>query len=559
MATTVLECQDFATVLLDTEGIDAVGASETMAMSLLALTTLLSSFLIYNSKNVPQKLDLSKMRCFSQLSASLLAQRRDSMSINVKKAFFPHFLWLLRDVSLTMTDTEGKQLDPTEFLHTRLLASASGELTDLGKSLVGIFPSLECATLPLSSIRSNLLRDIFNNQDKLNPKFNSKVDTLIQQILLKITPIKAVDGTVRVTGKALAALAECYVEAVNRPGALPDLDQGWQAVITLELKEYSYRLVREYEAEMEKALEEKLQVEEQCLLSIHHSNCRAEVGVKTIKRLITGNVGKDGAINIDAFQEAILQYRNTPDPTTKLSPAMCVFGRPVKDLIPILPGKYHPHPTWRNSLDLREEALRHRHMRHQEKWSEHTKLLPPLKIGDRVRIQNQTGSHPNKWDRTGIVTEVRQFHQYLIRIDGSGRQTLRNRKFLRKYIPMYQPAKRRSILEDIARLPPTPPSDATTTSPKLLTDPPPTPPHTPRKDTTSPTTPTRPDTGVNIPPPQTSHSPDSLITPPPAINPTQPSPEPTPPPEPTPTANPIPTPQPLRRSTRIKKPPIRLQ
>ena len=84
-----------------------------------------------------------------------------------------------------------------------------------------------------------------------------------------------------------------------------------------------------------------------------HSNCRAEVGVKTIKRLITGNIGKDGAINIDAFQEAILRYRNTPDPTTKLSPAMCVFGRPIKDLIPVLPGKYHPHPTWRNSLNLR--------------------------------------------------------------------------------------------------------------------------------------------------------------------------------------------------------------
>ena len=47
-----------------------------------------------------------------------------------------------------------------------------------------------------------------------------------------------------------------------------------------------------------------------------HSNCRAEMGVKTVKRLITGNVEKDGAINIDAFQAAILQYRNTPDPTT---------------------------------------------------------------------------------------------------------------------------------------------------------------------------------------------------------------------------------------------------
>ena len=62
-----------------------------------------------------------------------------------------------------------------------------------------------------------------------------------------------------------------------------------------------------------------------------HSNCRAEIGVKTIKRLITNNVGKNGDLNVDSFQRAILQYRNTPDHDTKLSPAMCIFGRPTKD------------------------------------------------------------------------------------------------------------------------------------------------------------------------------------------------------------------------------------
>ena len=95
MATTILECEEFATIFLDTEGIDAVGASETMAMSLLTLTTLLSSYLIYNSKKVPQKVDLDKMRCFSQLSTSLLAQRGDSMTTEAMKKFFPRFLWLL--------------------------------------------------------------------------------------------------------------------------------------------------------------------------------------------------------------------------------------------------------------------------------------------------------------------------------------------------------------------------------------------------------------------------------------------------------------------------------
>ena len=37
--------------LPDTEGINAMGASETMDMCLFTLTTLLSSFLIYNSKS----------------------------------------------------------------------------------------------------------------------------------------------------------------------------------------------------------------------------------------------------------------------------------------------------------------------------------------------------------------------------------------------------------------------------------------------------------------------------------------------------------------------------
>ena len=132
----------------------------------------------------------------------------------------------------------------------------------------------------------------------------------------------------------------------------------------------------------------------------------------------------------------MLQYRNTPDPETKLSPAMAIFGRPIKDFIPILPGRYQPHPTWQDTLRKREEALRNRHMKAAERWSEHTKRLPPLRVGDTVRIQNQMGPHPRWWERTGTVVEVRQFDQYLVRVDGSRRVTLRNRKFLRRYIPV---------------------------------------------------------------------------------------------------------------------------
>ena len=48
-------------------------------------------------------------------------------------------------------------------------------------------------------------------------------------------------------------------------------------------------------------------------------------------------------------------------------------------------------------------------------------------------MQNQNGPHPNKWDRSGIVLESLGYDQYTIKVDGSGRLTKRNRRFLRRY------------------------------------------------------------------------------------------------------------------------------
>ena len=166
-----------------------------------------------------------------------------------------------------------------------------------------------------------------------------------------------------------------------------------------------------------------------------HANCRAEIGVKTVKRMLMDNVGPAGSLDTDGFQRAMLTYRNTVDPETKTSPAMIIFGRPIRDAIPIPLGKYCPHPTWRELMTHREKALAKRHTRGHERWEEHTKALPPLKVDDTVFLQNLTGNYPKRWERTGVVVEVRQFHQYVVRVDGSGRVTLRNRQHLRKYVP----------------------------------------------------------------------------------------------------------------------------
>ena len=169
-----------------------------------------------------------------------------------------------------------------------------------------------------------------------------------------------------------------------------------------------------------------------------HSNCRAEIGVKSAKRIICDNIGPKGSLDTDMYYKALLQYHNTPDPQTRVSPAMCVYGRVIKDFIPTIPGKYKPHPSWRKTLSAREEALKVRHLKKAEDWSRGTSKLPPLKVGDVVWVQNQIGPRPKKWDRSGTVVEVRQFDQYVVKIDGSQRTSIRNRKFLRKIEPFSQ-------------------------------------------------------------------------------------------------------------------------
>ena len=65
-----------------------------------------------------------------------------------------------------------------------------------------------------------------------------------------------------------------------------------------------------------------------------HSNLQAETAVKSMKRLITSNTGQKGTLYTDEFSAALLQYRNTPDRYTGLSPAQVLYARKLRDAVP---------------------------------------------------------------------------------------------------------------------------------------------------------------------------------------------------------------------------------
>ena len=166
------------------------------------------------------------------------------------------------------------------------------------------------------------------------------------------------------------------------------------------------------------------------------SNKRAEVAVKSGKRMIMDNVGPGGTLATDRIARALLQHRNCPDSATGLSSAQVVFGRVLKDHLPFKPGSFSVRREWRLQADLREQALAKRHHLKDEQLKRGSRALPALSHGDFVMIQDQANpKQPGKWTKTGKVVEVQEFDSYLVKVDGSNRVTKRNRQFLRKFVP----------------------------------------------------------------------------------------------------------------------------
>ena len=118
------------------------------------------------------------------------------------------------------------------------------------------------------------------------------------------------------------------------------------------------------------------------------------------------NTSPTGSLDHDRFLRAMLQLRNTPDPDCNISPAQIVFGRPLRDTLSFVNrlekfSNPNVRPIWRQAWAAKEGALRSRISRTTESLKEHLRPLRPLAPGERVFIQNQQGTSPNKWNKSG--------------------------------------------------------------------------------------------------------------------------------------------------------------
>ena len=149
-----------------------------------------------------------------------------------------------------------------------------------------------------------------------------------------------------------------------------------------------------------------------------------------------------GSLDNDAVTEALLCYANTKCRVLKKSPAELAFGRTLKDFFPRHVSSLLPIPENLLSGPVKDDLQEKIREAGGQRWSEHTKVLPPLSVGQWVQLQNLKGSHPLKSDYSGEIVGRHNVNSYAVKVNGTGKVTLRNRASLRKIpppVPIHRP------------------------------------------------------------------------------------------------------------------------
>merc|ERR1712082_343126 len=154
------------------------------------------------------------------------------------------------------------------------------------------------------------------------------------------------------------------------------------------------------------------------------SNGRAECALTAAKALVMGNTTPTGSINTDKYLRATLAYRNSAIyPETGKTVAQSLLGRNLRDCLPAVRGFYNLKKEHLMERKQRELVAAKRVKVMVDTYNKGARHLPPLEVGDKVRIQNQTTTRATKWDRTGVITATLDNRKYEIMMDGSRRIT----------------------------------------------------------------------------------------------------------------------------------------
>lgn len=140
---------------------------------------------------------------------------------------------VIRDFALDLTDEEGMEISPREYLE-EALKPADGfdadtlERNSIRHSINSFFSHMDCSTLVMPVVDDEALQNISTSSvSTLRVDFQVQLDALISTLIQNLA-YKEVGGE-PINGVILANLAVKYVHAIDS-GQVPTVSTAWQSV-----------------------------------------------------------------------------------------------------------------------------------------------------------------------------------------------------------------------------------------------------------------------------------------------------------------------------------------
>mmetsp|Transcript_35911 Transcript_35911/g.59851 ORF Transcript_35911/g.59851 Transcript_35911/m.59851 type:complete len:961 (+) Transcript_35911:92-2974(+) len=221
--------------LCDTEGLGGLKQDDTHDSRIFTLAILLSSFFVFNGVGSIDETALSQLSFVVNLTKHIHTRSRaqgDEETGEEYAAFFPAFLWVIRDFALRLVDPKGRSITANEYLDFALQERPgfSEEITAKNRvryCLKEFFQERNCMTLVRPVEDEKKLQTLWQlPNDALRPEFREQVDVFKKMVLS--APTKLINGS-PVNGRILVHLAREYVAALSK-GSAPVISNAWDGV-----------------------------------------------------------------------------------------------------------------------------------------------------------------------------------------------------------------------------------------------------------------------------------------------------------------------------------------
>lgn len=220
-------------LLVDTEGIDALDASDDGDIRIFTLALLLSTTFIYNSVGHIDEAAMSTLSLMTRVTEQIYGSLGDDYDESVLPRTMPAFHWVLRDFSLKLEDKQGKSIDNATYLESALEVNdvMDDARSATRRAISQFFKERQLHTLPRPAA------DIDNLMSKpwtVSSRFHQSIEDLRIKIFNSTRSFQTGTG-VPMNGKMYVAL--CNHMCLHGKSDLPMMRDTWAMMTAIHARD----------------------------------------------------------------------------------------------------------------------------------------------------------------------------------------------------------------------------------------------------------------------------------------------------------------------------------